>query len=107
MFSLGRGIPGGTVKVLGQYVLTGPIVAVHLFSTRAPRACTARRPPARCMLAEQMYCYVRDAKSLLGCRSTVILALNLRASMISILVSGCLVTTLSTIVSIFRKIKAA
>ena len=32
MFSLGRGIPGGTVKVLGQYVLTGLIVAVHLLS---------------------------------------------------------------------------
>ena len=60
-----------TVNVLGQYVLTGPIVAVHLFSMPASRVCTARRPLARCVLAEQMYCYVWDAKSLLGCRSTV------------------------------------
>ena len=55
-------IISNTVNVLGQYVL----------SKRAPRVCTARRPPERCMLAEQMNCYVRDAKSLLGCKSTVI-----------------------------------
>ena len=58
----------GTVNVLGQYVLSGPFVVVHLFSKCAPRVCTAHRSPARCVLAEQMYFYVRDAKSLLGCR---------------------------------------
>ena len=62
---------GDTVHVLGQYVLSGPIVAVHLFSKRAPLACTARHPLAGCMLGEQMYCYVRDAKSLLECKFTV------------------------------------
>jgi hypothetical protein len=33
-----------TVNVLGQYVLTGPIVAVHLFSMRTTWACTAWLP---------------------------------------------------------------
>ena len=39
-----------------QYVLSNTSLVVHLFSKRAPRVCTAKRLPARCMLAEQMYC---------------------------------------------------
>ena len=66
-----------TVNVLGQYVLSDPSVVVHLFSKRAPRACTAQRLPARCVVAEQMYHYIRDAKSLLGCRSTVNMSFQL------------------------------
>ena len=54
-----------TVNVLEQYVLSGPIVVVHLFSKRAPQACTARRSPARYMLAEQMYHNNGAAKNIL------------------------------------------
>ena len=55
-----------TVNVFGQFVLSDPCVVVHLFSKRAPRACTARPFLAQCVLAEQMYHLIRDAKSLLG-----------------------------------------
>ena len=43
----------GTVNVFGQYVLSEPIVAVHLVS--ALWACTAQRLLAWYVLAEQMY----------------------------------------------------
>ena len=48
-----------TVNVLGQYVLSDPYIVVHLFSKHA----------ARCSPVQ--YHYVRDTKSLLGCRSAV------------------------------------
>jgi hypothetical protein len=42
-----------------------------MVSKCALRGCTARCSLAQCVLAEQMYHYVWDAKSLLGCRYTV------------------------------------
>ena len=62
-----------TVNVLGQYFLSNsnPYVVVHLFSKHALCTCTALCSPVQCVLAEQMYHYVLDAKSLLGCRCTV------------------------------------
>jgi hypothetical protein len=48
-------------KSIGQYVLTGPFVAVHFIACgerRAKLACTARR-------YKQVYCYRRVAKNIL------------------------------------------
>ena len=45
----------GHSRSIPQYVLSDTSLVVHSFSKRAPRACTARRSPARCVLAEQMY----------------------------------------------------
>ena len=50
-----------TVNVLGQYVLSNPYVVVHLFSKCALRAAFA----APCVLAEQVYHYIRVAKNIL------------------------------------------
>ena len=47
----------GTVNVLGQYVLSGPIVAVHLFSTRAPmNKCTATYRTLRAYWVVDLLC---------------------------------------------------
>ena len=48
-------------KSIGQYVLSGPFVAVHFIACgerRAKLACTARR-------YKQVYCYRRVAKNIL------------------------------------------